>query len=62
MMNPSSAMANDPQRAEKIKAVVALRSWLNTYRNLTWNSMEHTAFQRVEAAMAQFEAAMQGGK
>ena len=29
-MNRSSAMPNDPQREEKIKAVVALRSWLNT--------------------------------
>ncbi len=55
-------MSNDPPRAEKIKAVVALRSWLNTHRSPTWNSMEHTAFQRVEAAVAQFEAAMQGGK
>jgi len=58
-MNPSSAMANDPQRAEKIKAVVALRSWLNTHRSLSWNSTEHTAFQRVEAAVAQFQAPMQ---
>ena len=51
-------MPNDPQRAEKIKAVVALRSWLNTHRSLTWNNLEHTAFQRVEAAVAQFEAAL----
>ena len=55
-------MSNDPQRAEKIKTVVALRSWLNTDRSLAWNSTEHTAFQRVEADVAQFEAAMQGGK
>jgi len=35
---------------------------LNTHRSLTWTSTEHTAFQRVEADVAQFEAAMQGGK
>jgi hypothetical protein len=52
----------DPQRAEKIKAVVALRGLLNTHGSLAWAGTERTALQRIEDAVALLEGALQGRK
>jgi len=54
--------ANDPQREKKLKALAALRAWLNTHRALAWDSTENTAIQRVTPAVDVLQTALHAEK